>query len=240
MTEDLQKKRSRNLVALAYEEIKEMLNDGRIAQGELLSENQIADELGISRTPVREAFRALASENIVEIRKGIGIYVKTFTPKEILDTFEVRAALEILAVTSAIEEIGDDEIAVFYGRFSDMLTRYRENDEDITEEFNLMDRQLHDMFLEKSRNRCIRRMMKSINFNIRRCQMLSLKASPDMAVSIEQHLRILELLKERDLNNLVLELKNHMIWAANLLLQNYNGMDFSSSDSVIHSFVGHK
>ena len=69
----------------AYEQIKDALCQGKIVPGDILSESQLAQSLGMSRTPVREALRALASEHWLAIRNGVGAYVKPLSSKEMED-----------------------------------------------------------------------------------------------------------------------------------------------------------
>ena len=94
--------RKPNLSERAYEQIKDALCKGKIAAGDILSESQLAEELDMSRTPVREALRILASEGWVEIRRGIGAYVKAPSSKDMEDLYEVRCLLETLDRKSVV------------------------------------------------------------------------------------------------------------------------------------------
>ena len=67
---------------LAYNKIKDAICKGELVPGNILSEGQLAEWLEMSRTPVREALRFLASEGFVEIRNGIGVYVKPLSSKD--------------------------------------------------------------------------------------------------------------------------------------------------------------
>ena len=97
--------RKPNLSERAYEQIKDALCKGKIAAGDILSESQLAEELDMSRTPVREALRILASEGWVEIRRGIGAYVKAPSSKDMEDLYEVRCLLETLAIKTSVFNI---------------------------------------------------------------------------------------------------------------------------------------
>ena len=94
----------------AYEAIKEALCQGKFSPGDILSESQLAAQLGMSRTPVREALRTLASEDWLEIRNGIGAYVKPLSAKDIEDLYEVRCLLEVQAARTAVSRITEEEI----------------------------------------------------------------------------------------------------------------------------------
>src|SRR5258705_3795641 len=75
-------------------ELRQAILSGRLKPGERLIEGRIADELGVSRNPVREAIRALASEGLIEVTARRGAAVATMTEQEARETIEVRALLE--------------------------------------------------------------------------------------------------------------------------------------------------
>ncbi len=94
-----------------YETLRRSIISGRFAPGERLIENALAEELGVSRAPVREAFRKLAAEQLVEERPRYGTYVREFTAKDFVDTYNLISAIESLAVRlivrrqSSLEEL---------------------------------------------------------------------------------------------------------------------------------------
>ena len=77
-----------------YRHLKDLLLSGRFAPGERLSEPLLAQELGVSRTPVREALMRLAEEGLVELVPGRGARVRVFAPEEVEEVYGVRALLE--------------------------------------------------------------------------------------------------------------------------------------------------
>ncbi len=84
-----------NLSEIAYDEIKDAICKGKVMPEDILSESQLASQLGMSRTPVREALRMLATEDFVEVKNGIGAYVKPLSSKDMEDLYEVRCLLEM-------------------------------------------------------------------------------------------------------------------------------------------------
>ena len=77
-----------------YRHLKDLLLSGRFSPGERLSEPLLAQELGVSRTPVREALMRLAEEGLVELVPGKGARVRVFAPEEVEEVYGVRALLE--------------------------------------------------------------------------------------------------------------------------------------------------
>lgn len=104
MSSDVSEPSPRPVVSLrqvAYDSIRQRVLDGSYAPGSLLSENQIGDELGISRTPVREALRDLVGAGLVRILPQRGIIVSDLTAADIIEVYQVREELECLAVALA-------------------------------------------------------------------------------------------------------------------------------------------
>lgn len=77
-----------------YLAIKAAIRDGRYPPGESLREQQVAESLGVSRTPVREAFRRLGAEGWLEVRPNYGVRVKVWTAKDVREIFEARVLIE--------------------------------------------------------------------------------------------------------------------------------------------------
>lgn len=94
----------------AYRHIQRALRLGRYKPGERLIPEEIAAEIGMSRMPVREAFRRLASEGLVVLRPNRGCVVAGLTLDDLYETFEMRSVLEGLAVRLAIPRIDEDVI----------------------------------------------------------------------------------------------------------------------------------
>lgn len=94
----------------AYERLCDVLVTGACSPGERLDERTLAVRMGISRTPLREAVGRLVNEGVVEHRPYQGNFVRTFTPNQVFDLYEVRKELESLAVRWAAVKIGPAEI----------------------------------------------------------------------------------------------------------------------------------
>lgn len=96
---------------LAYTQIRRGIVEGRHPPGQRLIEQRLAAELGLSRTPVREAVRRLEAEGLVVTERNSGATVRTFTATEIADSYELRARLEALVVERAAARCTPAELA---------------------------------------------------------------------------------------------------------------------------------
>ena len=92
------------------ETLREAIVDGVLKPGERLMEIQLAEELGVSRTPVREAIRKLELEGFVVMIPRRGTYVADMSIKDINEVYEVRTALDVLAAGLAAERITEEEL----------------------------------------------------------------------------------------------------------------------------------
>lgn len=84
--------------------------DGRVAPGDRLYENAIAEELGVSRIPVREAIRMLQSEGLVSVQPRRGVLVRRLDRQAVRDLFDIREALDVLAARLAAERAGPEDL----------------------------------------------------------------------------------------------------------------------------------
>jgi DNA-binding GntR family transcriptional regulator len=101
----------RSLQERTYQALRAALLDGEYLPGDRIYEATIAEALGVSRNPVREAVRRLQQDGLVEVRPHYGIYVTTIPTEEIEDIYRIRGALEATAAGLATERMSDAEIA---------------------------------------------------------------------------------------------------------------------------------
>jgi DNA-binding GntR family transcriptional regulator len=94
--------RSPNLTELAYQSVKQQLLNGTFREGSKLTEEYLSSQLGISKSPVREALMRLESEGLICIEARRGAYVRKFSAKEVMDLYDIRALLEVHAVGIAV------------------------------------------------------------------------------------------------------------------------------------------
>lgn len=213
---------SANLTSIAYDSLKNAIFTNQLQPGDHLSENQVAQSLGMSRTPIREAIKVLASEGLVEIHNGVGIFVKQITTKEISDLFEVRAALECAALHTALERISDQELDVINGKWMKLKRMIDAGSKAELSCLLELDFQFHSLIVDRCRNDFLKQVIDGIRMKIRRCQSISAIALDDEKDVINQHLEIINCMKKRDLAILSEILKKHIRKAAENILRNPN------------------
>lgn len=211
-----------NLAQKAYRVLKESIMNNEVKPGDCLSENVLAQALGMSRTPIREAIKVLASEGLIEIHNGVGAFVKHITVKEIHDIFEVRSALECIAVDSALNRMTEDELSFLEKEWLALHTSVVSGTPigwDILSEY---DYKLHEFLVKKCDNDYIINIIDSIRMKITRFQKISAVSLGDEIDTINQHLELIRLMKCRNAEALKAELKAHILLAEELILKNPN------------------
>jgi len=101
----------RTLREVVADEIRGMIQRGELKPGDRLFEDRLAEQLGVSRNPVREAIRALEGTGLVEVQPRRGVYVTTFELDEVRQLLELRAAIEAFAAEQAARRRTDDDLA---------------------------------------------------------------------------------------------------------------------------------
>lgn len=134
---------------LVCETIRQAIIDGTFSPGERLMEIQMADEMGVSRTPVREAIRKLELEGFVVMIPRRGTYVADISIRDITEIYEIRTSLDVLAAGLAAERITDDELETLNRLLVEIGQHIADNNmEKIVE----VDTAFHDILYQASRN----------------------------------------------------------------------------------------
>jgi len=204
------KKQEKRLLEIAYDTIKDAIIHNEIKPGTMLSEKQLCDSLKMSRTPVREALRMLETEDLIEVRDGVGTFVKERSQKDIEDAYELRMHMEVLAIQTAIYEFTEEELEKLEQCFQEMDLRYRSGGTLSIEEYGEADWNLHDMIVRKSKNRYVKIVMDVIRTPLKRYQSLSVKVISNIENSMREHLEIIEAIRKQDLPQAQAILERHI------------------------------
>lgn len=144
--------REHSLTTLAQQELERRIISGEIAAGTKLNEVDVAGALGVSRGPVREAFRALGQAGLVRVEKNRGVFVRQVSLEEANEFYEVRAALEGLIGALAARRIAIDEIEQLRGvvRRMHQVQKSRR-----AEEYFGLNVEFHDLLARAARNNAL-------------------------------------------------------------------------------------
>ncbi|MGI5911282.1 MAG: GntR family transcriptional regulator [Syntrophomonadaceae bacterium] len=181
---------------LVLETIREAIINGNLKPRERLMEIQLAEELGVSRTPIREALRKLELEGFIVMVPRKGAYVADISIKDIADVFEIRAALEALAAGLAAERITDDELEFLERNLAEKADAIVKHDMSRLVE---ADTNFHEAIYRASRNERLFTIINNLREQIQRFRAMSLAFPGRMRQSLEEHRLIVEAIQASDI-----------------------------------------
>lgn len=185
-----------NLDQKAYLIIKEMINDRRLAPGEKISQEKLAAELGISRTPLISALKYLEKEKLVEAKPRRGFFVRAFNSHEMVSIFELREVLEGLAARRAAMTINDEQIQHLRQFFSAFTTETPITD---YKGYSREDRLFHNFVTQVASREFLESILSTYNiisFSYQRVASEGLVRKPDDTLG--EHLSIIDAICRRD------------------------------------------
>ena len=178
-----------------FSELQSDILRGRLKQGQKLSEQQICDRYGLSRTPVREAFRQLELEGLIETIPNRGAFVVGLTERDIKDLFEMRKAYEILAVKWAISRITKEErekLEEAY-EFMEFYTMKKEADKMLN-----INRRFHMLIYKASHNRMLEQTLSTYQLYLKETESNSAYLKEHLEVVLKEHKDIFNAFKNED------------------------------------------
>jgi len=191
----LQKVTSRSVTDAAYEAIRAGIVEGHFGPGERLSEERLAEDLGVSKTPVHDALLRLVAEGLVEMTPYVGASVIKLSPRDVNEIYDVRENLERLAIHLAIEHVDEDclrELDATLASFSRPLQQ-RE-----FQRYFDVDHELHDGIARMSQNGRLVRFLDMLRNQSHAARYLSSRLPGRTDRSIEEHRAIIAGLLARD------------------------------------------
>jgi len=192
---------------IVFEALREGILSGELKPGERLMEVQLAEEMGVSRTPVREAIRKLELEGLVVMIPRKGAYVSGLTLKDVADVFEIRGSLEGLAAALASERITDDEIESLESVLKELSLAIKNQD---FETMVKRDSQFHQILFSATRNERLAQMVNNLKEHIDRFRIQSFTNPIRMKNVLEEHQKIVDAIKDRDADSAEKLAKDHI------------------------------
>ncbi len=178
-----------------YEKLRDAILDGTLKPGTKLVETSLAEQMGVSRTPVREALQRLASEGLAEITPRKGVIVQGLSVEEVEEVFLIREVLEGLAGFLAAKRISEaqidvleiilkkSEVALAEGRISDFIS---------------LNSDFHKAIVEAGHSSRLKQLLDVVLTQIGRYRRLSMADPERRRRSVPEHWMILEAIKARD------------------------------------------
>jgi DNA-binding GntR family transcriptional regulator len=204
-----------SLTAVAYEAIKAEILTNRLRSGDPLPLERFVEELGLSRTPLREAVLRLEKEGLVEVRPRMGTFVSHLDLREIQEMYEVRRELEGLAARLAAGRVQPERLA----EVERELTAQRLNGKVNYQALSEAGQSLHRLIVESCGNLVLARFIRSLQDHFTRFRSLSLDIPEKILSSHREHLQILKALKQGDGEKAEKLIHEHFDHAGRFLLE---------------------
>ncbi|MBN9743427.1 GntR family transcriptional regulator [Amycolatopsis sp. A1MSW2902] len=194
----------------AYRQTKEMILSGELAGGKLLSEGEIAEQLGMSRTPVREAFLRLQAEELLDLIPKRGAVVVPVPPSEAADVLDAREAIEAAAVRRLIRRPGEIAQACAELRQALEIQRAHARAGDL-DAFSEADEKFHRSIVTAGKNALTARFYDSLADRQRRMSMRVVSADPSFVdLVLHQHENLIAIVESGDETAFTSALRDHL------------------------------
>ena len=187
----------------AYDHLQKLITDGQLSYHEIYSETKLAKELGISRTPFRDAIHRLAQEGYIDIIPSKGFRLHQITERDVIETFQIRTALEIyctMQIARDVKEKNNANLRPFFKELDWLMENMKEvmeNDQGI-DEFCEYDFRFHRKIIDYLENEQFSAVFASFLYRMKRLAKLSLHHEGRMAQTVEEHQAILDAMKNGD------------------------------------------
>lgn len=183
-----------SLRSSAYEKIKDLILSGALRPMERITEEQVAEKLQLSRTPVREAFGLLAAEGLIVVIPKRGSFVSQLSINDILEIYQIRAPLECMAVRNAAESLTDEDLA----ELQLLVEQQSKLEPGDAEESLRLSIAFHDIINRSTKNKRLEALLKQLQSQVHRVRALWPSTPLRLKDTWREHAELLKALKDRD------------------------------------------
>lgn len=177
------------------ENIRDAIISGSLKAGSRVSEPELAERYGISRTPIREALRQLESEGYLTVIPRRGAVVSEFSQKDVEDFYAIKSILEGYAARQACSRLTDRELDKLQANNKRLNDLAEQND---IKTFFKVHNDFHEMFIKAADNERLRELITSVVTRFQRLRFMSLSLPGRMKISAQEHEKIIEAFRRRD------------------------------------------
>jgi DNA-binding GntR family transcriptional regulator len=202
-----------------YESLKKSILHGKLKGGQRLIEETLADQIGISRTPVREAFHKLERDDLVtKLPKG-GFAVKEFSKEDVNEIFGIRSALESYAAYLVTLHISPEKISQLEKKVKELEDALQKGEDEKVVQLNT---EFHDLIYKSCRSKKLLEMICNFRDYFYRYRSFLLQTEKGMNYSIEDHRRMLEAMKKKNPRLVERLVRKHLERGKELILKEIN------------------
>lgn len=196
----------------AYQHLQKMILHNEFSYHEIYSETKLSKEIGISRTPFRDAIHRLAQEGYIDIIPSKGFRLHQITSKDVNETFQIRTALETYCTLQITKEFDNPKAQKLFSDLDWLMDNMREvrNSTHSIEEFCEYDFLFHTKIIEYLGNEQFSSIFSSFMYRMKKLAGLSLEHKGRMEQTCNEHMAILETMRNGDLEHIYEVTNTHM------------------------------
>jgi DNA-binding GntR family transcriptional regulator len=188
----------------AYRIIKQRIINCQIAPGSALNERELVAEIGVSRTPIREALNRLEKENLVTIIPGRGSFVSSITVKEINDIYQLREIIEPHVTALVTPSFPEERLAAYRDAFLAL-------DQDDYDGLARLDSEFHIILMDAAANDLINQVMANMYAQNQRIRFRLTRQPARLQATVDEHLAVIEAMLARDPQTAQEAMREHLI-----------------------------
>ena len=189
------------------ERLRELITEGLLVAGSKLNERVLCGQLMVSRTPLREAFKLLAAQKLIDLSPNRGASVAVLTRADIEQLFELMASLEGLSGELAAQRISGSELTELNALHFEMLAAHARRD---LPNYYRINRQIHELINRCARNKALSETYGSVNLRIQHLRFRSNFNTTKWDAAVNEHGLMLDALARHDANAMRAVLEQHL------------------------------
>jgi DNA-binding GntR family transcriptional regulator len=198
--------------------LRELIREGELEPRARVNEIELSERFGISRTPLREAIKILATEGLLELLPNKGARVASISEDETNEVVEVVAGLEATAAELACRAITEAEVDAIAAKHARMVEAWRAED---NLRYFTLNREIHEAIMAASRNGTLQGIYATLSGRIQRARYAAHKTPEQWRRAVDEHQDMLRLLRARDGEALAGLMRRHIRGKAELILASY-------------------
>ncbi|GEP08721.1 GntR family transcriptional regulator [Methylobacterium gnaphalii] len=211
------------------ERMRELIQTGELEPKARINEGELTERFGISRTPLREAIKILATEGLLELLPNRGARVASISEAEIEEMIEVIAGLEATACDIACRTIDQEEIVAIEEKHASMIAAWHARDE---VEYFRLNREIHEAIMSASRNATLQSIYGSLSGRTQRSRYKAHQTDEQWAMAVEEHEGLMDRLRARDSEGLAKRMREHIRGKKPVIVASYGDQGTEPANGV--------
>lgn len=215
-----QKIRADDLSVKVYQRLKKAITTRLIEPGERIDINKLAEQWGVSRTPIKDAISRLTAEGLVVVKPKIGTYATRFTAKDMMELFSIRLLLEAGICSDVVQNVTKTQLEELdEARLACEAVLDKANDGFDFFLFNELDERFHELLIAASGNRKLLETYQSLNFHTQVSRYYYNKYEQKIEQTKEEHAAMVDAIRKGDAAQLEDVIRRHIQSGKDLLVQ---------------------